>query len=259
MQTIGIAEIEKNLGGNRDISKVVRSLPGVTSASSFRNDLLIRGGTIEAIGAIHFADADLRQGRRGITPEMLYLELQIHGENKKAQIEKLGIRAGDPVILNRPIRHGFSPDTFYGAYLDNGLGCFVVMEALKLLAESGGLKNVRFLGAAASYEEIGRFGSRVLAQEFRPDVSNEIEAQEDDFLAYAEHLHQRGDLNENTVVFRLKQLRPFYQQAIKQEWIFRDPMLNLKIPKRNERVPLILRIDEMKRLLEDRDKKMSFH
>ncbi len=131
---------------------------------------VLSGGTIEAIGAIHFADAELRAGRKGITPEMLYLELQVHGEEKKAQIEKLGIRAGDSVILDRKIKRGFSADTFYGAYLDNGLGCFVVLEAARLLAEAGGLKNIRFLGAMASYEEIGRFGSRVLAQEFRPDV-----------------------------------------------------------------------------------------
>ncbi len=44
LRTIGVAEIQRNPGGGRDISKVVQSLPGVTSASSFRNDLLIRGG-----------------------------------------------------------------------------------------------------------------------------------------------------------------------------------------------------------------------
>ena len=44
LRTIGAAEIERNPGGGRDISKVIQSLPGVTSASSFRNDLLIRGG-----------------------------------------------------------------------------------------------------------------------------------------------------------------------------------------------------------------------
>ena len=44
LRTIGVAEIQRNPGGNRDISKVVQSLPGVTSASSFRNDLIIRGG-----------------------------------------------------------------------------------------------------------------------------------------------------------------------------------------------------------------------
>ncbi len=44
LRTIGVAEIQRNPGGNRDISLVVQQLPGVTSSASFRNDLIIRGG-----------------------------------------------------------------------------------------------------------------------------------------------------------------------------------------------------------------------
>lgn len=44
LQRIGIAEIEKNPGGNRDISKVVQSMPGVLSSPAFRNDFVVRGG-----------------------------------------------------------------------------------------------------------------------------------------------------------------------------------------------------------------------
>ncbi|NBC84561.1 MAG: TonB-dependent receptor plug domain-containing protein [Bacteroidetes bacterium] len=44
LQRIGIAEIEKNPGGNRDISRVIQSLPGVSSSPSFRNDVIVRGG-----------------------------------------------------------------------------------------------------------------------------------------------------------------------------------------------------------------------
>ncbi len=44
LRTIGVAEIQRNPGGNRDISKVVQVLPGVTTSASFRNDLIIRGG-----------------------------------------------------------------------------------------------------------------------------------------------------------------------------------------------------------------------
>ena len=139
----------------------------------------IEGGTIEALGAIHFADPQLRTGGKGIKPEQLYLELLIHGENKKSQIEELGIRPGDPIIYDRPIQRGFSPDTFSGAYLDNGLGCFVVTEVARLVAEAGGLKNVRYLGALASHEEIGRFGSRVLAEQFRPDVTIAVDVAHD--------------------------------------------------------------------------------
>lgn len=44
-QSLSIREIERNPGGNRDISKIVQSLPGVISVPSFRNDIVIRGGS----------------------------------------------------------------------------------------------------------------------------------------------------------------------------------------------------------------------
>lgn len=123
----------------------------------------IDGGTVEALGAIHFSDPAQRDGSKGIKKEQIYLDLQIHGENKKQQVLNLGVRPGDSIIFNRPIRPGFSPNTFYGAYLDNGLGCFVA-------AEAGGTDKVRVMFAIASYEEIGRFGSRVMAGELKPDA-----------------------------------------------------------------------------------------
>lgn len=45
LRTIGVAEIDKNPGGNRDISKVIQSLPGVAPTSNYRNDIIIRGGS----------------------------------------------------------------------------------------------------------------------------------------------------------------------------------------------------------------------
>ncbi len=44
MRTLGLQEIERNPGGNRDISRVIQSLPGVSSSVSFRNDIIVRGG-----------------------------------------------------------------------------------------------------------------------------------------------------------------------------------------------------------------------
>jgi len=139
---------------------------------------LIEGGTVEAVGAIHFAPPELRAGKSGIRPEMLYLELQTYGDKPRQQIEKLGIRAGDPIILDRPIRRGFSKDTFYGAYLDNGLGCFVAAELAKLIAKKP-LKKIRTLYAMASHEEIGRMGSRVMVGVLRPDLLIAIDVNHD--------------------------------------------------------------------------------
>lgn len=130
---------------------------------------VIEGATVEALGAIHFSTAGQRSGDQGIKPESIYLELHTHGEERKKQVEALGIRVGDPILLDRPIKRGVSPDTFYGAYLDNGLGCFSVTEVARLLA-SESLENVRVLYTIATHEEIGRFGSAQLVGELKPDV-----------------------------------------------------------------------------------------
>ena len=130
----------------------------------------IKGGTVEAHGAIHFVDAGTKTGK-----DDLYIELGLSGTDRKDQVIEAGIRAGDPVLLDRPIKRSFGENAFSGAYLDNGLGCFVTAETARLMAEylskgNSAFKNVRVLFAFASHEEIGRFGSRVLASTFSPDV-----------------------------------------------------------------------------------------
>ena len=76
LRTIGVSEIARNPGGGRDISKVIQSLPGVTSASSFRNDLIIRGGApnenrfylddVEVPNINHFATQGASGGPNGL-------------------------------------------------------------------------------------------------------------------------------------------------------------------------------------------------
>ena len=44
LRVIGFKEIEKSAGGNRDISRVIQTFPGVASTAAFRNDLMVRGG-----------------------------------------------------------------------------------------------------------------------------------------------------------------------------------------------------------------------
>ena len=44
LRSIGIEEIERNPGGNRDISRIIQSYPGVASTPNFRNDVIVRGG-----------------------------------------------------------------------------------------------------------------------------------------------------------------------------------------------------------------------
>lgn len=42
--SVGVQEIEKTAGANRDVSKVIQTLPGVGSTDPNRNDLIVRGG-----------------------------------------------------------------------------------------------------------------------------------------------------------------------------------------------------------------------
>ncbi len=80
-RTIGVAEIQRSAGGNRDISKVIQNLPGVASTPSFRNDIIIRGGApnenrfyldgIEVSNINHFAT----QGSSGGPVGMLNVNL----------------------------------------------------------------------------------------------------------------------------------------------------------------------------------------
>ena len=45
LKTLSATEIERLPGANRDVSRVIAALPGVASRATFRNDIIIRGGS----------------------------------------------------------------------------------------------------------------------------------------------------------------------------------------------------------------------
>ncbi|MRT93061.1 TonB-dependent receptor [Ancylomarina sp. 16SWW S1-10-2] len=76
MRTINATEIFRHPGGNRDISKVIQVFPGVASSLSFRNDIIVRGGSpnenrfyldgIEVTNINHFATQGASGGPVGM-------------------------------------------------------------------------------------------------------------------------------------------------------------------------------------------------
>ena len=140
-------------------------------------------GTVEALGAIHFGDAGHRSGAKGVGPDMLYVDLGCYGPGAADRVSKLGIKPGDAVLMDSPLRRAVGDDVFQGAYLDNGVGSFVVTDSARILSKEEeyvkALDNVRVLFAIAAHEEIGRFGSRVLANKFAPDVLIAIDVNHD--------------------------------------------------------------------------------
>ena len=89
LQIIGLQEIEKSPGGNRDISRIVRSFPGVSfSPIGYRNDLIVRGGSpsenrffldgIEIPNINHFATQGASGGPVSILNADLISEVQFY-------------------------------------------------------------------------------------------------------------------------------------------------------------------------------------
>lgn len=88
VRSIGVNEIKRNPGGDRDISKVIRTLPGVAAIPSFRNDLIIRGGAanenrfyidgIEIPNINHFATQGSNGGPKGLLNVDLINEVEFY-------------------------------------------------------------------------------------------------------------------------------------------------------------------------------------
>ncbi len=88
LRRLGIKEIEKSPGGNRDISKVIQGLPGVASTPAFRNDVIVRGGGpaensffldgIEIPNINHFATQGASGGPVGIINTDFLREVEMY-------------------------------------------------------------------------------------------------------------------------------------------------------------------------------------
>ncbi|MFP4467346.1 MAG: TonB-dependent receptor [Bacteroidales bacterium] len=88
LRRLGIKEIERSPGGNRDISKVIQGLPGVAATPSFRNDVIVRGGGpaensffldgIEIPNINHFATQGASGGPVGIINTDFIREVEMY-------------------------------------------------------------------------------------------------------------------------------------------------------------------------------------
>jgi len=158
LRRINIDEIEKNPGGNRDISKIIQSLPGVSSTPAYRNDVIVRGGGssenrfyldgVEIPNLNHFATQGASGGPVGIINVDFIREVnfysgafpaskgnalssildfkQIEGNNERLKV-KTALGASDLALtLDGPITRSssfiFSARRSYLKFLFNTLG-----------------------------------------------------------------------------------------------------------------------------------------
>lgn len=125
-------------------------------------------GRIQAILPIHYADSSLIRGNKGVKDDELYIDI---GCYTYKEVKKYGIQIGDPVLMVDPVEYTLGKGTYCGSYLDNGVGCFVLTKLTEyILLNKNQFSNIRCLFAIATHEEINRFGSRVIAKKFNPDI-----------------------------------------------------------------------------------------
>jgi putative aminopeptidase FrvX len=132
-----------------------------------RVDVATREGAVTGVVGrkpIHLLKTD--EDRKKV-PELKHLHIDIGAKDgdetrSRVRIGDVAVIAGEPVEL--PNRRLISRS------LDNRLGCFVALEAARLVAEAGGAPG-DFYAAAVAQEEITFAGARTTAYSLRPDVA----------------------------------------------------------------------------------------
>ncbi len=112
---------------------------------------------------LHLLDADQRKK----VVEMKSLHIDVGAADRDAA-ERL-VRVGDPVVIaSEPL--GLVADRMVSRSMDNRLGAYVALEALRRSHEADALKS-SFAAIAAVQEEIGLFGARTSAFAVQPDLA----------------------------------------------------------------------------------------
>ena len=136
LRTIGFDEIQRSPGGNRDISKVIQSLPGVASPPSFRNDIIIRGGApnenrfyldgIEVPNINHFATQGSSGGPVGLINVNFIREVDFYSGafpanrgNALSSVFEFKQKEGNPERIKSTVTLGSSD---FGLTLDGPIG-----------------------------------------------------------------------------------------------------------------------------------------
>jgi putative aminopeptidase FrvX len=141
----------------------VQAVGGVSPAVAQGRVVAVRGAT----GVIGLRSGHLSRGE--ISPvdlDGLYVDL---GFDSREQVERLGIRVGDGVVLQNPLRRLANATRIAGKAIDNRAGCVVLLETLRALASeslAGPLTAV-----VAVQEEVGMKGARIAAERVRPDLA----------------------------------------------------------------------------------------
>ena len=99
------------------------------------------------------------------------------------------IRVGDPIAPKVEFDYNKELEVCYGKAFDNRVGCFCIIETLKLLSREKDL-GFDIIGAFAAQEEVGTRGAQITSQVVKPDLAIVFEGSPADDLYYSKGIAQ---------------------------------------------------------------------
>jgi endoglucanase len=113
----------------------------------------------------------LQDDQRKQVVELRDMHIDIGASDRDAALERIGV--GDPVVIAAdPVR--LDGGRLVSRSLDDRIGAYVALEALRRVHERGGLR-ARMAAVAAVQEEIGSHGARTTAFSLEPDLAIAID------------------------------------------------------------------------------------
>ncbi len=97
--------------------------------------------------------------------EQMYVDL---GLETRAEVETRGIDIGDMVCFASTFKSLVADDTFAGKAMDDRVGCFALIEAMKALSTLDIAVNI--VAAFTSSEEVGTRGGKTSSTRIKPDL-----------------------------------------------------------------------------------------
>jgi endoglucanase len=114
----------------------------------------------------HFLGAEERQ--RVVEPDKMLVDV---GASRRADVEALGVRIGDPIVPHAEFREMAVPGIASGKALDNRIGVALMCETLLGLGDHPNT----VVGVGAVQEEVGLRGTGTACELARPDVAVVLE------------------------------------------------------------------------------------
>jgi len=137
--------------------------------------VLIKGGKGKVPGVIvakppHLLTPEERQ--KVVTMDKMYIDV---GATSKDEVEKLGVRIGDPIAPWSPFTKSATGKTIMGKAFDDRIGAFAAVEALRYIAENGIDHPNTLYAAATVQEEVGLRGAQTAGWLVDHDVAIVLE------------------------------------------------------------------------------------